>query len=514
MGKSEGVFCVQFARDGRLATGGADGVVRVWGEEGRRLLYAFSGHPGRVLSVAWTDRIDRQWLGSGGEDGTFNIWDTEHGRLLRSVPGHTGAVSSIGWAGPWAAFYTAGEDGTVRWGLLESGDCSPLFPPSEYRGHVVATSSPYWVTFAGADDSVYTWDTEFQRVDVKQSGYTSRVVAMAWAPSAYLLATATADGTLHLSQFGRGYQARRFAEHGAAVSSVAWSPDGRQLASAGADGTVRVWDVESAREVRCLSGHSGRALSVSWAPSGQRLASAGDDGVCLWDPGTGELLGRLPSDATPETPPARPPVEEPRSPSVPEKPPTQKEEERPSFVPISFTPITAVPTAFEPVSFVPISAVADPLPPLPTAPRSGEPKVQETIRQDRPGLLETGFRMLDGTWETAFVGGTQLPNLRVVLTTVGSTLSGELWEFHVSGHRPILEVTGRLTGTLQEDGSAEWAVTEQLVDLGAPARVRGRFIGHTFQGTFLQQDGSPQPRGTFELRLVSRVTRHEHSYEP
>jgi WD40 repeat protein len=302
MGKSEGVCCVQFARDGRLATGGADGVVRVWGEEGRRLLYAFSGHPGRVLSVAWSNHIEQRWLASGGDDGTFNIWDTHHGRLLRSVPGHTGAVSSIGWAGPYESVYTAGEDGTVRWGFLESGACAPLVPPSEYRGHVVATSSSYSVTFGGADDSVYNWDAEFQRVDVKQSGYTSRVVAMAWAPNAYLLATATADGTLHLSQFGRGYQARRFAEHGAAVSSVAWSPDGRQLASAGADGTVRVWDVESARELRCLSGHKGRALSVSWAPAGPQLASAGDDGVCLWEPGTGELLGRLPSDATPEPP--------------------------------------------------------------------------------------------------------------------------------------------------------------------------------------------------------------------
>lgn len=507
MGNSQAVFCVHFARDGRLATAGADGIVRVWEAEGRRLLYAFSGHPGQVLSVAWPDQhIEQRWLASGGEDGTFNIWDTLHGRLLRSVPGHTGGVSSIGWAGPYVSFYTAGEDGLVRSGAAEHGDSFPLFDASEYRGHVLAVSSNYSFAFGGAGDTVYTWDAEFRRVELLQWGYRARVLAMAWspAPARPLFATGTADGTLHLFQWGRGSQVTLFAEHGAAVSSVAWSQDGRQLASAGADGTVRVWDVDSAREQRALSGHTGRALSVAWGPSGQRLVSAGEDGVCVWDPGTGALLGRLSSDATPEAPSARGRVEELRSPSAPKKPsahveprpqaeepPAPKQEERPSFAPIPF----------EPVPFVPISAVPAPLPPLSPAHR---PDVPES-----PGTYRGG---VDGTWETDIIGATNLPSMRVVLRTVGSTLTGEVWYFHHAGHSPVLERISALAGTLHPDGTAEWTETEKS-GLGDWGPVRGRFTGNTFQGTPLRPDGSPLPRGDFELRLVSYVTSYAHTVE-
>lgn len=300
MSTSNGVFCVQFARDGRMAAAGEDGTVRVWEAEGRRLIHVFSGQKESVRAVAWAD--GGKWLASGGARGTVSIWDPRSGRLLRSVQGNTGGVWSIGWAGPFDSLYTAGADGLLLRGLAESDDSSPLTAFSDEKGHVLAASSPYTVAFGGATDTVYKWDAEFERVEVFHTGYRERVQAMAWAPTGSLFAAATVAGTIHLHRWGQGRQAPRFAEHGAEVFTLAWSPEGRQLASAGADGTVRIWEVESAREVRKLSGHTGPVQSVAWAPSGQRLASAGEDGVQLWEATTGALLGE-PSSIL-EAPPA------------------------------------------------------------------------------------------------------------------------------------------------------------------------------------------------------------------
>jgi WD40 repeat protein len=65
------------------------------------------------------------------------------------------------------------------------------------------------------------------------------------------------------------------------------------LASASADGTIHIWDVAAGQIREVLRGHAGRVWSVAYSPDGKRLASSGTDGaIWLWD--TDAIAGRSP----------------------------------------------------------------------------------------------------------------------------------------------------------------------------------------------------------------------------
>jgi RNA polymerase sigma factor (sigma-70 family) len=79
------------------------------------------------------------------------------------------------------------------------------------------------------------------------------------------------------------------------VHSIAFAPDGRTLASAGADGTVHLWDIPQGREKNHLPRQHQAILAVAFAPFGNILVTGSetDDKVQLWDPGNSRNLGQL-----------------------------------------------------------------------------------------------------------------------------------------------------------------------------------------------------------------------------
>jgi WD40 repeat protein len=110
------------------------------------------------------------------------------------------------------------------------------------------------------------------------------VSALAFSPDGDLLASASFDRTVKLSNSRTGEVLRSFGAHTGNVECVAFSADGRRLASGGEDKTVRVWDTISGREVLSLRGHTDRCGCVAFSADGRRLASASSDRtIRIWD---------------------------------------------------------------------------------------------------------------------------------------------------------------------------------------------------------------------------------------
>ncbi|MBV9944303.1 MAG: hypothetical protein JO262_19395 [Solirubrobacterales bacterium] len=131
-------------------------------------------------------------------------------------------------------------------------------------------------------------------------GFENSVTSVAFDPTRQLLASASADGTVHLWNPHSGKQTGnplKVASGGA--FSVAFSPDGRELVAGDQAGTVRFWSLATGTTaVPKLNLGSGPIISLAISRDGQRLAAA--------SLGSGVRLVKL-AGGLPVGPPIQPP---------------------------------------------------------------------------------------------------------------------------------------------------------------------------------------------------------------
>lgn len=124
-GHNDFISALAFAPDGRLlASASLDGGIRIWSTRTGRLLRRLYGHRGRVGSLSFAP--DGKTLASSGADGQLRIWDLARGRTLRTITGHAGAVNAVSFAPGGDRLASAGADGVIRlW-------ANPALPPATH----------------------------------------------------------------------------------------------------------------------------------------------------------------------------------------------------------------------------------------------------------------------------------------------------------------------------------------------------------------------------------------------
>jgi WD40 repeat protein len=297
-GDIDTVLSVAWSSDGRLASSGADGMVRVWDLKKGNAPQLLSGHTGPVYSVAWSG--DGQ-LVSGGEDGTVRLWDLDSGKATQ-VLNHISAqdkqaVLSVAWSED-GRLATGGEYGRVEvWDITSEKVIHRLISRPDLVMSL-AWSGDGRLAVGGTFGSVQVWDPEsdggFASVRLEGHSGDGLVYSVVWSydpkTDNWRLASGSCGeidnfichGELIVWDIESGQVALMLNDFSGAIRSMALSEDGR-LATGGGDGAVRVWDIDAEKELQVFEGSGYSVYSIAWSEDG-KLATGGSDGrVRVWD---------------------------------------------------------------------------------------------------------------------------------------------------------------------------------------------------------------------------------------
>ncbi|KAJ3331686.1 HIR complex subunit [Blyttiomyces sp. JEL0837] len=285
---------VQPIPEGRLATGGQDGKVKLWNvkpildnaveqTEEPRLLATLSSHSGAVLCVRWSNGNAR-FLASGSDDFKVVIWDQDKSGYRTSSFGESEAAVES-WRPAKVLFGHESDVVDLAWSQ-----------ENEY------------LASCGLDSHIFIWDGQSFEKLKKLDAHTEFVKGITWDPVGKYMATQSDDKTVKIWRVSDWAVEHEISEPYETASSptffrrLSWSPDGSAIVTAnGENGNVPVAPVISRDDWSsnvCLVGHHGPIEVACFNPCIFKLedpddpnkkiissicATAGQDkGISIW----------------------------------------------------------------------------------------------------------------------------------------------------------------------------------------------------------------------------------------
>jgi WD40 repeat protein len=293
---------VAFSPDGNtVATGGADGNVRLWDAATQQEIGPpMSSDAQPVAAVAFSP--DGTLVAAGSTDGNVQLWNTatqqEAGSAL--VAG-TAEVGALAFSPDGKLLATGGQDGTARlWDVTTGSQVGATMATGDTVSALTFGARGATLATAESDGATELWNvtTQTQTGDALTVPGSAGVSALAVSPAADVLATGSGNSSIQLWNPAGFHQPAvplpvgpvSPAAAAAGGTPAAFSADGDLLATSDGHGIVRVWDVTARRLVGGPLSSYRTVTGLALSPDGKTLAVAGS-GVQLWQTATSQRIG-------------------------------------------------------------------------------------------------------------------------------------------------------------------------------------------------------------------------------
>jgi WD40 repeat protein len=276
------VSSVAFSHDGkRLASGGDDGMVKVWDAmSGKEVLTIRADSA--VSCVAYSREGKR--LASGGWDRVVRVWDAESGKEVLVLKGHKESITFVAFSPDGKRIASGSGDDTLKvWDAASGNALFTVELDDDYDITCLAFSPDgKYIATGDGEKRLTVWDASNGKEVLTADGHDAAISCVAYSPDGKRIASGSEDGSVKVWDAQSGKELLSLEGHKESVASVAFSPDGKRIASGSEDGSVKVWDAQSCKESFSLRDHPDKVTSVAFSPDGKRIASASKGVLKVW----------------------------------------------------------------------------------------------------------------------------------------------------------------------------------------------------------------------------------------
>ncbi|KAL4979806.1 WD40-repeat-containing domain protein [Aspergillus desertorum] len=272
-----------------------------------RQKFLLRGHLRGVSAVRFSP--DASMIASGGADGAVKVWAASTGKLIHTFEGHLAGISTISWSPDGATIASGSDDKTIRlWNVLTGkAHPTPFIGHHNYVYSIAFSPKGNMLVSGSYDEAVFLWDVRSARVMKSLPAHSDPVSGIDVVWDGTLIASCATDGLVRIWDTSTGQCLRTLVhEDNPPVSSVRFSPNGKYVLAWTLDDCVRLWDYVEGRCLKTYQGHSNKKYSLSGTfgvygrplsnrtPGYAFAVSGSEDGAVLcWDVVSKKVLQRI-----------------------------------------------------------------------------------------------------------------------------------------------------------------------------------------------------------------------------
>ncbi|KAF3903391.1 Beta-TrCP [Dactylellina cionopaga] len=286
-----------------FATGGSDGLVKVWDIKGGFITHSFKGHGGVISALAFyapTDRNAKKWrLASGADDTKIIVWDLNTRKAVKTLEGHNSVVRGLDWSVDGSILVSGGRDAvfiiweTKDWSargqvpVLETLETVGLLEPGVAVGQNEGDNGQVVYT-AGDKGTIRLWSSATGKViSMAKAEQEDEIVDVIYSKPTKSLISIHNDQTFLVRSLAPNLPiVRRISGHHDEIIDLQYlTPDDSLIALASNSEDIRILSPNetSFGDIGVLKGHSDIAICLDKSATGNWLLSGGKDNEArLW----------------------------------------------------------------------------------------------------------------------------------------------------------------------------------------------------------------------------------------